>query len=135
MCYNYYPSIWEYCKPNFNYSVWVGTGRSILYLYLIIFLSCIHIGTYLIITNNINYFFLWLLWLCFVIGDNVLTNIITPRTWKIPLAFIAVDDGARFYSINVWWYLYVFLCIRVLITGLIIVFGLYQPLTKIIIVF
>ena len=135
MCYNYYPYNWEYCKPNFNYSVWVGTGRSILYLYLIIFLSCIHIGTYLIITNNINYFFLWLLWLCFVIGDNVLTNIITPRTWKIPLAFITVDDGASFYSINIWWYLDVFLCIRVLITGLIIVFGLYQPLTEIIIVF
>ena len=46
-------------QPNFWYSVLVGTGSSILYLYLILLLSCVKIWNYPIITTNKNYLCIW----------------------------------------------------------------------------
>ena len=79
-------------QPNLCYSGWIDTENSILDLYLIIFLSCMHIWNHIIISNNGNYISIWFLWSWYISGANVLTNIIIPQTSKtcyfIPLNLI-----------------------------------------------
>ena len=65
-----------YFQPNLWHSGWVGTGNRILDLYLIIFLSSVHIWNHPIITTNKKYLFLWCMLPWYASGVNVLAHII-----------------------------------------------------------
>ena len=65
------------CLPEFLlFSSRLDTGSSILDMYLILFLNCIHIWNHSIITKSIDYIFLWFFWTWYLSEVNVLTNLI-----------------------------------------------------------
>ena len=86
--------------PNliFCYYGLVGTVRRMLYMCLIILLSCINIWTRIVITKKINYVFLWFSWYWFIIGVSMLTRYIIHRHQKNDNWF-----NYCWYREKLWW--------------------------------